>query len=255
MLKTPLIALAREAGTHIMDVYLEQRNQFSLKKDGSYVTEADRRAEKYILSNLLRLTPEITIISEENSASHTIEVPERFWLVDPLDGTKEFLKKNGQGTFTVNIALIEHQNPVLGIIFLPAINRLFYGDIDTGAWEITEDLEQLITASNVRGQKRCAVTSSSHIDVTTVKWLHNRGITQIKPLSSSIKFCALAAGEADIYPRFNSTMEWDTAAGDAILRAAGGITTTLEFEPLSYGKAGYRNQGFIAWNKALEPFK
>ncbi len=249
-LKAPLLAVAKEAGRQIMDVYAKGHSKAEIKKDGSPVTEADRRAESCILPVLMDLLPGTVIISEENSVSHQIEAPERFWLVDPLDGTKEFLKRGGEGAFTVNIALIEQRHPVLGVIFAPALDRLFYGDVTTGAQEIIGNSDKKIAVSNICGQERLAVTSSSHLNATTQTWLRTQAITRTKPISSSFKFCMVATGEADIYPRFGPTMEWDTAAGDAILRAAGGITTTLNFQPYLYGKAGYKNTDFIAWNKA-----
>jgi len=252
-LKAPLIAIAREAGANIMDVYRSGRSGAEIKQDGSPVTEADRRAEDCILPVLKDLMPGTAIVSEENPASHTIDAPERFWLIDPLDGTKEFLRPNGQGAFTVNIALIEHRKPVLGVIFAPVFNRLFYGGPATGAWEVTEHSEKALAVSGARGNTRVAVTSTSHFNTATKTWLRAQGITQTNPMGSSFKFCMLAAGEADVYPRFGPTMEWDTAAGDAILRAAGGMTTTPDGKPFLYGKAGYRNTDFIAWNQPHEP--
>ncbi|HFB2048275.1 MAG: 3'(2'),5'-bisphosphate nucleotidase CysQ [Hyphomicrobiaceae bacterium] len=254
-LKAPLLALVRSAGARIMDLQPRGCGSVNYKKNRSPVTEADHVAENCILPVLKKLTPNIAIISEENPVSHATKVAAQFWLVDALDGTKEFLKPNGQGAFTVNIALIEHQIPILGIIFAPAFKRLFYGDSQTGAWEMIGNSQKSITTSNIQGRARRAVTSASHLDTTTISWLRSQGISQTKHLGSSLKFCALALGEADIYPRLNPTMEWDTAAGDAILRAAGGMTTTLDFQPFLYGKVKYRNTSFIAWNKSPRPNK
>jgi len=246
-IKRGLIKIAREAGACIMEVYAAKDKGIDIKNDGSPVTEADRRAEACIVPALKDLFPETMVVSEENPASHSFDPSERFWLVDPLDGTKEFVKRNGQGAFTVNIALIEKREPVLGVVFAPALKRMFYGDIRAGASEIGETGERSISVASATGAERIAVTSSSHQDQVTSTWLRSNKISQTISIGSSFKFCLLAAGEAHVYPRFGPTMEWDTAAGDAILRAAGGMTTTPEHTSFLYGKAGYRNGAFIAW--------
>jgi len=243
-----LIAIAREAGQHIMDVYQTNFDSAKLKKDGSPVTEADLRAERVIIPALKKLTPEIRIVSEENPDSHNFSPTDRFWLVDPLDGTKEFLKHDGRGAFTVNIALIEQRQPILGVVFAPALDRMFYGHVSAGAYEISENERTEISVSSVADAARIAVVSASHRHAITDDWLEQHGIVNRVNIGSSLKFCLIAAGEAHVYPRFGPTMEWDTAAGDAVLRAAGGITTTPEGAPFLYGKAHYKNSAFIAWN-------
>ena len=242
-LSNTLIPTARQAGAAIMAIYGQAKAY--LKDDGSPVTEADRAAEGLILPALNALTPKITIISEENAASHGLAPPQSFWLVDPLDGTKEFLKKDGKGAFTVNIALIENSVPVFGLVFAPALNRLFIGYKNT-AWTQDQDGKRLLRVRDVPPSGAVAVASASHRDEATNTWLAEHSIEQTRSIGSSLKFCLVAAGEADVYPRFGPTMEWDTAAGDAVLRAAGGRVETMEGAPYAYGKPEYRNEPFIA---------
>ena len=243
-----LIAVSRQAGAAIMAIHARGPSAL-YKSDGSPVTQADQAAEDIILPVLKDLRPDIHIISEENAASHTLPAPEKFWLVDPLDGTKEFLKADGQGAFTVNIAMIEGGVPVLGLVYAPALDRLFVGDL-TGyrGQALTQEsgTQRDLRIRPVPKTGPVAVASASHRDAKTETWLHERGLTQTRAVGSSLKFCLIAAGEADVYPRFGPTMEWDTAAGDAVLRAAGGKMETLDARPYVYGKAGYRNTPFIA---------
>lgn len=244
-----LTAVARDAGVAIMAVYGKAEADF--KADGSPVTEADEAAEALILPVLKTLTPDIPIISEENAASHGLKAPETFWLVDPLDGTKEFLKRDGKGSFTVNIALVHQAAPILGIVFAPALDRLFVGH-HTTAWTEDANGKRPLTVRPVPASGPVAVASASHRDADTDAWLTARTITQTKSIGSSLKFCLLAAGEADVYPRFGPTMEWDTAAGDAVLRAAGGHVQTIDATPYPYGKPDYRNGPFIARGAYLD---
>ncbi|MGI9352540.1 MAG: 3'(2'),5'-bisphosphate nucleotidase CysQ [Rhizobiaceae bacterium] len=239
-----LVPVARKAGGAIMKIHA-QGVIASTKMDGSPVTAADQAAEKIILSALKKIEPETVVISEENAASHSITAPERFFLVDPLDGTKEFLKKNGKGAFTVNIALIVNRKPVLGVVYAPALDRMFAGSLETGA---TENCTS-ISARNVPKSGTVAVASISHRDDKTNQWLEDHRIGETVSIGSSLKFCLLAAGEADVYPRFGPTMEWDTAAGDAILKSAGGSVSNPDGSPFLYGKAGYRNGAFVARGK------
>ena len=237
-----LAIVAREAGAKIMEVYAKDP-EAEFKGDGSPVTEADQAAEAIILPALAKLAPEITIISEENAASHLLAAPERFFLVDPLDGTKEFLKRDGKGSFTVNIALIENGEPTMGVVYAPALDRLFTGIVGVGSKEGNED----ITCRTVPSTGAVAVASASHRDEATDNWLSEHGINDTVSIGSSLKFCLVACGEADVYPRFGPTMEWDTGAGYAVLRAAGGKLTNPDGSPFAYGKADYRNGAFIAW--------
>ncbi len=248
---TKLIAqlqdVARQAGAKIMEVYhASAETSFKNKADGSPVTVADEAAEAVILPALKMLAPEITIISEENAASHNLTPPDQFFLVDPLDGTKEFLRRDGLGSFTVNIALVEHGAPVLGVVFAPALNRMFSGIVGQGATETTADNMRSISIRPVPATGAIAVASRSHRDAETNQWLEDNGIVDTISTGSSLKFCLVACGDADVYPRFGPTMEWDTAAGDAVLRAAGGKVTNPAGDLFQYAKKDYRNSAFVA---------
>lgn len=236
-----LLPHARQAGEAIMEVY-EQGARVETKSDGSPVTRADKAAEKILLDAITMHFPDIAVVSEENPESHAQEAKNRFFIIDPLDGTREFLRHDGLGSFTVNIGLIEHGVPVLGIIYAPALKRMFYGSRNLGAFEG----KQAIKVRRADKASTIAVASLSHRDPKTDLWLRENGINQTRAIGSSLKFCLLACGEADIYPRFSPTMEWDTAAGDAILRAAGGSVTNPDGSEFRYGKPGYKNGDFIA---------
>jgi 3'(2'), 5'-bisphosphate nucleotidase len=242
-LLAPLEAIARAAGEAILAVY---RTDFDVRRkdDASPVTEADEAAEAVILEGLARLAPEIPVIAEESVAAG--RVPDvsggRFWLVDPLDGTKEFIGRNGE--FTVNIALIEAGEPVLGVVYAPAIDRMFWGcDGRAGANGAQ------IAAKPVPADGLTVVASRSHRDYQTEEFLKDYPVKELKSAGSSLKLCLIAAGEADMYPRLGRTMEWDIAAGHAVLRAAGGTLTTLDGGPFRYGKPGFENPFFIAWGR------
>ncbi len=233
--------LSEKAGSVIMKFY-NVDNQVKEKSDGSPLTLADSASEKVILEGLKEIFTGIPIVSEENVESHSIEPPEKFFLVDPLDGTKEFIKMDGKGSFTVNIALIECGFPTLGVIYAPALNRMFFGSKLIGAFE---NQRQIFTRA-VPATGSVAVASLSHRDEKTNFWLKENGIKKTLSIGSSLKFCLLACGEADIYPRFGPTMEWDTAAGQAILESAGGRVENLDGTQLNYGKKKFLNDIFIA---------
>ena len=249
-------AIARAAGEAVMGVYA---GAFAVqsKDDGSPVTEADRRSEDVILARLERIAPGIPIVSEESAAANGQQRvladaggPARgvFWLVDPLDGTKEFVSRNGE--FTVNIALIEHGAPVLGVVFAPAIERLFAASAGSGA--VIEDSggRRPVAARATPSEGATVVSSRSHGDAEALaRFTAGRKIAAAITAGSSLKFCLVAAGQADLYPRFGCTMEWDTAAGDAILRAAGGTVTDLGGKLLMYGKPGFENPHFVAYGR------
>ena len=241
-----LIPVAKSAGDEIMRIY-KKIPESETKQDGSPVTEADKAAEAIILPALKKFAPNIEIISEENVKSHSIAAPEQFFLVDPLDGTREFLKRDGKGSFTVNIALIKNGAPILGVVYAPALKRLFSGVVGQEAHEDQSG----INVRSTPGDGIVAVASISHRDQQTNDWLTNKGISKTVSIGSSLKFCLLACGEADVYPRFGPTMEWDTAAGDAILRAAGGTVENPDGSRLVYGKPGYKNTAFIAHSGCL----
>ena len=233
------------AGTEIMRIYA---TDFAvvMKGDSSPVTEADQRAEAIILAGLKRLAPGIPIIAEEEAAAGRFPTTAgTFFLVDPLDGTKEFISKNGE--FTVNIALIEDGRPVLGAVYAPALNKIYWGAAGKGAFmaDVSDGLIGEARAIQVRQPEGglIAIGSRSHGGAETQEYLKAYKLADFVAAGSSLKFCLIAEGRADIYPRMGRTMEWDTAAGDAILRAAGGRVETLDGQPLKYGKRFQDNDG------------
>lgn len=240
-----VIAAARAAGETILEIYA---TDFSIrgKADASPVTEADEKAEALILAALARIAPDIPVISEEAAAAGSIpDVGNRFWLVDPLDGTKEFIGRNGE--FTVNIALIENRQPVLGVVLAPALNRLFAGGRDLGAFVEDAGGRRAIRARATPDAGLTVVASRSHGDAEALDaFLTGRKVASLTNAGSSLKLCLIAAGEADLYPRLGRTMEWDIAAGHAVLAAAGGRVTTLDGADLQYGKEGLDNPHFVA---------
>jgi len=240
-----LLPMARAAGDQILEVYGEAF-EVRRKQDASPVTEADERAEALILAGLDDLSPRMPIVSEEAYAAGVApEIGPAFWLVDPLDGTKEFISRNGE--FTVNIALIEDGLPVLGVVYAPAVDRLYYGRRGEGAYLIEHNQTRRIHCRRPPEAGVTVVSSRSHGDPAALEhYLSGRAVVASRQAGSSLKFCLLAAGEADLYPRFGRTMEWDTAAGHAVLSAAGGRVTTLDGAALRYGKPGFENPHFIA---------
>jgi 3'(2'), 5'-bisphosphate nucleotidase len=240
-----IIGIARAAGELVLEVY---RTDFEVrgKLDTSPVTEADERAETLILQALAACTPQIPVISEEAAAAGRVpEVDQRFWLVDPLDGTKEFINRNGE--FTVNIALIDNGEPVLGVVFAPAMQRLFAGARGCGAFIEQAGKREAIQCRTVSEEGLDVVASRSHGDAEALdKFLDGRKVRSVKSAGSSLKICLVATGEADLYPRLGRTMEWDIAAGHAVLAAAGGQIFTLAGDALGYGKPGLDNPHFYA---------
>lgn len=234
----------RAAGDEILRIY-DLGPDADFKQDGTPVCAADRAADRIILAALAEHAPDIAVVSEENAASHAITPPDTFFLVDPLDGTKEFLKRDGKGAYTVNIALIERGAPIMGLVYAPALDRMFIGVVGEGAYEIAHATTSAITC-RTRAALPVAVASASHRDPQTDQWLADNGVASTISIGSSLKFCLVAAGEADLYPRFSPTMEWDTAAGDAVLRAAGGRVANPDGSVMVYGKTDYRNGSFIA---------
>jgi 3'(2'), 5'-bisphosphate nucleotidase len=240
-----VIGIAHEAGRAVMDVY---GTGFSVrgKADASPVTEADTQAEAIIIAGLRSLTPDLPIVAEESmAAGHIPRAGATFWLVDPLDGTKEFIGRNGE--FTVNIALVDRGVPVLGVVFAPALGRLFAGAIDLGAFVDDAAGRRAIHCRVVPDDGLTVVASRSHGDAATLDaFLEGRKVASLVNAGSSLKLCLVAAGEADLYPRFGRTMEWDIAAGHAVLLAAGGSVRDISGTPLRYGKDGFDNPHFVA---------
>lgn len=239
----------REAGVVILEVYSKDI-AVSRKSDDTPVTIADQRAETVLLRCLSMLTPDLPVVAEEavaiGGAPDPAELGERFWLVDPLDGTREFIDRNGE--FTVNVALIEAGTPVLGVVFAPALDRLYSGIVGQGAWREDVDGRREIHARQPNTHGVDVVASRSHGDADALKnFLQGQAVASIKPAGSSLKLCLLAEGSADLYPRLGRTMEWDIAAGHAVLAAAGGSVTRLDDQSaLRYGKPGFENPHFVA---------
>ena len=249
-----LAEIAYDAGNIILKHYAEEIVA-RRKDDESPVTAADEEAERFILKRLAHLAPDVPVLAEEAVAAGRIpKVGHRFFLVDPLDGTKEFISRNGE--FTVNIAEIVEGKPVRGVVHAPVKERLFFGEMLSGAYEAfappggAPDFGEAkrIQARAVPNDGMTAVGSRSHSDANTDKFLADFKVKAFVSAGSSLKFCLVAAGEADIYPRTGRTMEWDTAAGQAVLAAAGGSVTQLDGKLFLYGKAerGFDNPFFVA---------
>lgn len=276
LLRTALLA-SLEAGEEIMHIYTDPKQDFGIEKkaDNSPLTLADKASHQVIMRHLL--TTDIPVLSEEGQhlPYEQRETWERLWVVDPLDGTKEFIKKNGE--FTVNVALVEHGSPVMGVVYVPATRMLYYGIVGEGAWKcvvptlsdgltVSENLADFLSSCGPSEQGApfggialpverehdvfTIVASRSHMSSETqayiqeMEQLHGR----VKTVSSgsSIKICLVAEGVADAYPRYAPTMEWDTAAGDAVARAAGKVVTSAETgKPLVYNKPDLHNPWFL----------
>jgi 3'(2'), 5'-bisphosphate nucleotidase len=238
-------AIALDAGRIVMEVYATDFD-VRAKDDASPVTVADQRAEALIVAALQALSPGIPIVAEEAvAAGHVPEIGKRFWLVDALDGTKEFIKRNDE--FTVNIALIEDGPPVLGVVCTPALGDVYAGATGVGAYVCRRGRKRTLACRAVPPEGLVVVTSASHGDPERLEnFLAGRLIASRRTIGSSLKLCLLAAGEADLYPRFGRTMEWDIAAGHAVLTSAGGSVTDLAGAPLRYGKPGFENPAFVA---------
>ena len=259
-----MIDLALAAGVKICSIYNTDFDT-ETKGDGSPVTQADELAEEIILAGLKELAPDIPVLAEEAAAAGNIpELGDTFFLVDPLDGTKEFINKTGE--FTVNIALVENGKPIAGVVYAPASEKLYFGDVETGAFlqQIApgESRDAALRAEPISVRRRregelIAVASRSHRSPETETLLEDLGATDFTPAGSSLKFCLVAEGLADVYPRLGRTMEWDTGAGQAVLEAAGGKVHRLdngkETGELTYGKKerGFDNPHFIAWGGDL----
>jgi 3'(2'), 5'-bisphosphate nucleotidase len=239
--------IAEAAGRETLRFY-EGDQHARIKQDGSPVTAADAAAEAVILPALRALTPDIPVVSEEEAAAGLAPevIGTRFWLVDPLDGTKEFIKRNGE--FTVNVALIERGVPVLGVVHVPVTGETYAAaGPGTASLSIGGGAARRIAVRPRPAGGATIVASRSHGDDGALDgFLAGIAVAERRPAGSSVKFCLVARGEADLYPRLGPTMEWDTAAGHAVLLGAGGAVTTLDGEPLCYGKTGYRNPHFVA---------
>jgi len=252
--------LALQAGAKIMDIYNSDDFEVMTKSDDSPVTVADQAADKIIADGLAKAFPDVLIVTEEQAHTHS-EKANSFIIVDPLDGTKEFIKRRGD--FTVNIAFVQQGIPLRGVVYAPARGRLFYtnaqgqsveetGDHKIGATGPSRDL----SVADPDNSGLIVVASKSHRDQATDDYIANYSVKDMRSAGSSLKFCLVATGEADIYPRLGRTMEWDTAAGHAVLNGAGGKVVRFDdHQVLSYGKSDYANPFFIAYAPGVELVK
>jgi 3'(2'), 5'-bisphosphate nucleotidase len=250
-----LIKTIREAGNRILDVYNNSAQSFQseLKKDLSPLTLADKASNEYICHQLEKLFPDIPILSEENK-----EIPYEarksfnlFWLIDPLDGTKEFLKRNGE--FTVNLALVKFGRPILGIVHVPCSNKTYFAEKGKGAWLMDagkKEIKLQVSEFDLINEGLRIVASRSHLNDETLEYLRSFKNPKLISMGSSLKFMLVAEGKADVYPRLGPTMEWDTAAAQIIVEEAGG--KVLEFQnmkPLVYNKKNLLNPFFLVFGK------
>ena len=249
--------LAHKAGEAIMAIYqTNSRGRLLDKSDQSPVTLADQQAHQCLITGLSCLFPEYAIVSEEDAVSHARPIFKPFWLIDPLDGTKEFLSGNKE--FTVNLALVHEGFPVWGLVYAPALELMYWGGLGHGAY--CQKLEQItslpkVTDSRFSGNYRI-MASKSHLNDETQAWINQWGPTELVQAGSSLKFCRIADGTADLYPRLAPTCEWDTAAAQAVLEGAGGHVFDLQGQRLMYGKEDVLNPSFIAsrwsWEQHLK---
>lgn len=257
-METECLALALGAGEAILGYYGGSALDVAAKADESPVTAADLAADRLIRAGLVAAFPEIPAVTEEEADSHGREPGARFFLVDPLDGTKDFVQ--GRADFTVNIALIEDGVPTFGVVYAPARGRVFWTPSTGGAAQaaVTDHAAGPASPIAVRSADPAALTvvaSKSHRDAATDAYIARYPVGAFEAAGSSLKFCLVAAGEADLYPRLGRTMEWDTAAGDAVLRGAGGhVVRADDLTPLRYGKPGYENPHFLAHSPTVSVF-
>lgn len=246
-----LVSISHEAGAQIMEIYTKDNLGIEIKSDNSPVTLADLAANAVIEKRLNELTPTIPLISEENLSQRAqIGKDDLYWLIDPLDGTKEFIKRRRD--FTVNIALIFKGVPIFGVVYAPARHLTYWGGVGFdnelhGAWKNDDETDQPIAVSKMGATARI-VASASHLNQDTQNFIDQYPGAQLVQAGSSIKICMIAEGAADLYPRMAPTSEWDTAAGDAVLRGAGGMIYQLDGNPLIYGKEDILNPYFICAN-------
>ena len=250
-----LVSICHDAGDAILAVYHRadtgSGTAVTTKSDATPLTEADLAAHRVIVAGLEAADARTPVVSEEHEASHAHRTPTgEFWLIDPLDGTKEFIARNGE--FTVNIALVRDGVSVLGAVFAPVTGELFLGGAALGAWRERQGSRQAIrVADAVPGAALRIVASKSHMTDETRAYLSRLGAHTLVQAGSSLKFCRVAEGSADCYPRIGPTAEWDTAAAQAVLEGAGGVVHDLHGRPLRYGKPVNRNDGFVASARAM----
>ncbi len=250
-LVTVMRKLSLEAGDKIMEIYGQDDFNVKSKSDDSPVTAADEAADAIISAGLRAAFPDVMLVTEEQADTHSAQ-GDTFLIVDPLDGTKEFIHRRGD--FTVNIALVEGGKPTRGVVYAPAKSRMFFTDARGQSFEEAGSLDKdtvgtlsPISVSDADNSALLVVASKSHRDQATDDYINKYAVDDMKSAGSSLKFCLVATGEADIYPRLGRTMEWDTAAGHAVLLGAGGDVVRFDdHTPLTYGKADFANPFFIA---------
>lgn len=248
-----VLELTRLAGKRVLSIYqpyLTEANSESVrlldKEDGSPLTMADLASHNVLVEGLKALTPEIPIVSEEDVASlHFRTEGGRYWLLDPLDGTKEFVSRNGE--FTINVALVIGESVAWGAVYAPTFDAMYWGGIGLGAYRKIGD-EQVALIPNRRSSTGICkvVASKSHMNGDTKEFVNGLGSVELLQAGSSLKFCRVAEGAADVYPRLAPTCEWDTAAAQAVLEGAGGVVVDMQGQPLRYGKSTVLNPSFVA---------
>lgn len=256
-LEVTMRRLALEAGDKIMEIYNSDDFEVKTKSDASPVTEADEAADELISAGLRAAFPGVVLITEEQADTHS-ETANTFLIVDPLDGTKEFV--NRRGDFTVNIGWVENGVPVRGVVYAPARDRMFYTRADGASVEEMGPFDKdkvgkltPISVAEADNDALMVVASKSHRDQATDDYIGKYATKDMKSAGSSLKFCLIATGEADLYPRVGRTMEWDTAAGHAVVTGAGGKVVRFDtHEPLTYGKEGFANPFFIVASPSVQ---
>jgi len=249
-----IVDLSRDAGAAIMAFYRQGATQTWTKKDDSPLTEADMASHRVIEAGLSKITPDIPVLSEESDdiSWQTRQQWPRYWLVDPLDGTKEFIKQNGE--FTVNIALIDNHQPVLAVVYAPALEKMYYASTEQGSYFVQGELAPIkLTLNDTQpGGVIKVVGSRSHPSPEMADFVGQFSQSAIVPTGSSLKFCLVAQGLADVYPRLGPTMEWDTGAGQCIAQCAGATVSLFNKKPLDYNrKESLLNPLFIVANPNL----
>ncbi|MFQ5735280.1 MAG: 3'(2'),5'-bisphosphate nucleotidase CysQ [Thermodesulfobacteriota bacterium] len=251
-----VVAVAHRAGDAILEVYGSADFGTTYKEEGSPLTLADKAANDIITGALAALTPDVPVLSEESKAEpfQVRKAWKRLWIVDPLDGTKEFIKRNGE--FTVNIALVEDAWPVLGVVYAPALGVTYYGVKGSGAFRVSDGATSRISVSGYSGEGPLKVVASrSHRGEALDAFLSEVGAYEVVCMGSSLKFCLVADGTAHIYPRLGPTMEWDTAAAQCVVEAAGGRVTDLDGKALRYNREDLLNPFFMVTGSPPFPWR
>ena len=255
-LTNEIVAIAKRTGNAILEIYAAPVTTVQAKADLSPLTEADLASHRIICDSLARLTPDWPVLSEESADMPVAQriAWKKYWLVDPLDGTKEFIKRNGE--FTVNIALIENGVPILGVVYAPVLDVCYYAQHDAGAFvqRGTNAPQAIRVKTHIAGEVVKVVASRSHADARTEALLKQLENCETVSMGSSLKLCLVAEGAAHFYPRLGPTMEWDTAAAHAVVNEAGGTVCNREFQELAYNKADLHNPEFFVFARFDETY-